>query len=106
MNYIRKAAERLPGHWYKGGLKDNHGNYCGIGWLELMHKEAKTVDVNAEGWWPQGTLMDEVAMELYYDRVVIDNMRPFAVFNDHPDTTEDEVIAVMEKAAIRWDEQV
>jgi hypothetical protein len=55
-------------------------------------------------------LMGRVALDQYPDRLEADfsNMlhAAFGHFNDHEDTTEEEVLAVMEKAAILWDEAV
>jgi hypothetical protein len=53
--------------------------------------------------------MDAVASEQYPERAVVLEggvKGTFATFNDHPDTTEDEVVTVMEKAAVRFDEQI
>jgi len=102
MNYIRKALERLPGRWYKGGLGDGAGNWCGIGHLQEVAPFRNAHDYGQQQ-------MDKVAEEQYPDRLGSKDgagfqLVPFAAFNDHPDTTEDEVIAVMEKAAILWDE--
>ena len=99
-NLIRKAVERLPGHWHKGGLQDHKGNFCGVGHLWQVGELADYTVVDE-----CQNLMNMTAGELFPDRA--GKVIPaFATFNDHPDTTEDEVIAVMEKAAIRWDERV
>lgn len=101
MNVIEKALQNLPGHWYQGGLGDGKGNYCGIGHVSnASFNQYRAVDYAT-------SLMNEVALEQYPDRFEGDtSMVPFAVFNDHPDTTEADVIMVMEKAAIKMEEMV
>jgi hypothetical protein len=104
VNIVREAARRLPGHWYQGDVSDHKDNYCGIGHVFEASKEVLgVIDMDAVGVALRA--MDAVAVEQYPERVKA-VMRDFASFNDHPDTTEAEVIAVMEKAAVRLDEQV
>lgn len=95
MNPIREAMNNLSGHWYKGGLSDGNGNNCGLG--HVLRVSGSTYDAAR-------CIMNNVAYEQYPDRSNFDNLKGFASFNDHPDTTEEEVLAVMEKAAIKWDE--
>ena len=101
MNIIDKALSNLPGHWYQGGLGDDNGNFCGIGHILYATPYEGSAD-NAIN------LMSEVAKEQYSERIDPDNRHTckFAQFNDHPDTTEAEVIAVMEKASVRLDERI
>ena len=104
MNPIREAASRLPGHWHKGSLSDGNGNFCGLGHLDQVCLEEDIRPIDSARFWQ---LMDDVALEQYPDRVDEDELveKPyFAQFNDHQDTTEDEAVMVMEKAAIKWDE--
>ncbi len=122
MNPIREALNALPGHWQKGSLNDNKGNHCGLGhmhnalggsdgYLPMVFDDSApeyklSRDLRIEAERLRG-IMDEVAVEQYPDRVGLSPLAyssKFAEFNDHPDTTEDEVVAVMEKAAIRLDE--
>lgn len=104
-NPIREACKRLPGHWYKGGLGDNRGNLCGIGHLREVLFET---DQYGDYWNETVNLMNSTAGELFPDRAVFEpgEYPSFAVFNDHKDTTEEEVLSVMEKAAIKLEEQV
>lgn len=112
MNKISEAVAGLPGRWFKGNIYDaNKENFCGLGHLWNVHGLlGKSVIVaQSPEILGQADLMDEVAIEQYPDRIPFRNEeadRAFAQFNDHPATTEDEVIAVMEKAAVRWDEKV
>lgn len=102
MNPIRKALENLPGRWHKGSLTDRRGNYCGIGHVLCAAQQLGITDTN-----PLGDLLNEVAHEQFPDRTQRapwSNGPTFADFNDCGDTTEEEVIMVMEKAAIKWEE--
>ena len=105
MNPIREALKNLPGHWYQGDMENEDGTACcGLGWLA---RAESNYNLSIMEKIDSGDFMDKVAFEQYPDRAVDPegDLRYFAAFNDHPDTTEDEVIAVMEKAAIRWDER-
>ena len=109
MNKIREAIKNLPGHWYKGHMTDNKGNYCGLGHVAKAYGFSDDqIDNESFGCDESPLLSDfnllhEIAGEQYPDRA-IDLFTTFTLFNDHPDTTEDEVIALMEKAAVRKDE--
>lgn len=112
MNAIREAAARVKGHWAKGYLS-HQGNACGIGHLHIAAGVLALVPLPPEVR-EQQKLMGTVALEMFPDRFAPEEQSefawvgapPFAEFNDHPLTTEDEVIAVMEKAAVRWDERI
>ena len=102
MNVIREAAHRLPGNWHQGSIYGGHDNYCGLGWVDKVAKEQ-----GVDETWSLWTLMGEVAREQFPERInpFADEVA-FAQFNDHRATTEDEVVAVMEKAAVRLDEVI
>lgn len=103
MNPIREAIKTLPGNWIKGTMSDNDGNHCGLGHLACALRDYedkfRPLRINIRGI--ALSAMHTVACEQYPERG-----ENFVDFNDHPSTTEAEVIAVMEKAAVRFDEQV
>lgn len=102
MNPIREAAKRLPGAWYQGEMSSPDGTKCcGLGHVGNVLGSSYSNEF-LDAW----SIMDKVAEEQYPDRVFNSDLAMFPAFNDHPDTTEDEVVAVMEKAAVRWDEQI
>lgn len=104
MNIVREAASNLKGHWLQGKMRDGD-NRCGIGWLCETAKQTKLNDQVLLGL----SFMTEVVREQYPERLdgpEISSIPPFAKFNDHPHTTEDDVVAVMEKAAVRLDEEL
>lgn len=107
MNVIREALPKVPGHWHQGSLNDGRGNFCGIGHVrQVMENNGIEIDNTSGLFFKISKIMNEVAGEQYPERAVynLSDMYSFANFNDHPDTTEDEVVAVMEKAAVRFDE--
>jgi hypothetical protein len=92
-------------------MGDGHGNYCGIGHVQQVLQNEYERDLSF--WNPDDEIyilfgktkevMSRVAVELFPDRVFSDE---FSEFNDHDDTTEEDVVSVMEKAAVRFDELV
>lgn len=109
MNVIREAAARLPGKWHKGSLYGPDDTACGLGHVIKVASENSTDMPKIVFLPPEITdIMNKVALEQYPDRAIRNDVlpHPFAQFNDHDDTTEDEVVAVMEKAAILLDEEI
>lgn len=103
MNPIRIAMERLPGKWYQGDLCGPNESYCGLGHVHNVYMEVHG-DIIPDDVWE---LMDNTAKEQYPDRIdESDSKSLFAMFNDHEDTTEDEVLAILEKVAVKVDEHV
>ena len=98
-NPFRKALE-----WFEGGRKwakrvfRSGDRACSLGalsWAEASKQEA--------------TYLDDLAVELFPQRAKHDHeglLRPTAQFNDHPDTTWEDIEALFEKAAVRWEERV
>jgi hypothetical protein len=107
MNPIRKAAENLPGHWFKGDYGDGQGNYCAVG--HLLVAAGQDPERVVEGMSDEDSLIHEIrllnksAEELFPKRVDFTFER-IADFNDHDDTTEEEVLLVMNRAADLLDE--
>lgn len=91
-NPHRKAIEVLAERgWTKGTLEDANG-VCIIG--ACLH---------AYRFFELSPIRD-VVEEQYPERVKRPGFSPVAAFNDHPDTTLEDVILVLEKAAARFDE--
>ena len=102
MNIIRTALSTVPGNWCKFQLTNSEGKHCGIGHVimaydPMVHGNLGSHDAVVE--------MVKVAKEQYPERLSED-YPVYTDFNDHPDTTEADVIAVMEKAAVRLDERL
>lgn len=103
-NFFRKAAESLPGHWHKGNYTDGQGNYCLIGHLlkvrgysdeEIVSGYAEGNSVDAE----RIEFLNVLAIKKFPERTTVF----VADFNDHADTTEEEVVAFLSDAASEWD---
>lgn len=106
-NPIRVAASLLPGRWYQGEIASPDGEArCGLGWLMAAIVEVRAPRPLADSG---RALMNSAAADKFPDRAFSVTsegmmlMQPFAAFNDHPETTERDVVAVMELAADRWD---
>jgi hypothetical protein len=116
MSIERKAIEVLAERgWNQGGLVGAGGRVCALGALSIacygnphldtegMTHSARTSAHQAMGEaWLQAA---DVVKEQFPERVVgVGTDLPLARFNDHPDTTLDDVILVLEKAAVRAEE--
>jgi len=85
--------------WCKGTVLNDSGERCLIGALKLSPF--------AHPWDSRIILIvDEVVREQFPDRIGGYKGRHIADFNDHPDTTFADVELVLEKAQLRFDEQV
>jgi hypothetical protein len=67
--------------------------YMSIPWAEIGPQDRSVA-------W---RMLNEIVKEEYSDRLQ-GRRQPLAVFNDHPDTTKAEVLAVIEKASARFEE--
>ena len=105
MNQIHQAAEliRRRGH-VKGSYQTDKG-FCAVGALNFVGVR----EIVSSGQQSHdGDVVADVIREQYPDRVNLPCRTGFAAivrFNDHEDTTQDEVVAVLEKAAIKLDER-
>ncbi len=107
-NTIREAIRVLSrAGWAKDAFTDESGRHCLQGALYEAHgigavddQVGRPVDGELAG---DVRLVNEVIREQFPERF---GGVGASRFNDHPHTTVDDVIAVMEKAAVRKDEQV
>lgn len=120
MNVFAEAASRLPGHWMQGNVSDDNGNFCAGGIIESILEEK--YGLTHLGQQPQTTwiekdeelvarlsLLSKIAVEQYPDRLDTrcpDSIWAVADVNDHKDTTEADMVALLEKAAVQLDERV
>ncbi len=98
---MEKAAEVLKGNWvkYNALLYMNEGGDkvgCGINWVSRVADQHGVEDISMRKVY---SLMGDIAAEQFPDRT--DKALGFTVFNDNEDTTEDDVLMVMEKARIQ-----
>ncbi len=106
-NVIRKAMSNLPGHWHQGAYTDDNGNYCGFGHIGQALDEAEELE-EYERQAMYSTL-HAVAKEQYPERTgkrPVTLLTGFPCFNDHPDTTEEDVLRIMDKAAVELESRV
>ena len=93
-NPFEKVLDRLREKgWCKDRLGDRHGPNCLLG-------GAREVNVLGGEWlFP----LEEIIVDQYTDRVR--NIAHTVSFNNHPDTTFTDVERVLEKAAVKWEEE-
>lgn len=129
MNIIEKARENLRGHWYKGEYvdADSGQNFCALGHISLQlgatvekslfdGEDFYSLDTDSfedlEDWNRANNLLVKVAKEQFPERYenLSGNLSfradSIPYFNDHEDTTEEDMLIVFGKAAVLWDEEV
>lgn len=105
MNAFTIAAKNLPGHWYKGDYADGEGNYCALGHIALAR------GVNANNLYDLDEsiafLDGEVELLNSLAREMSNGEYQFiADFNDAEYTSEEDIVALLEKAAVKVEENV
>ena len=108
-NRIREALGLLARNgWVKGRFSDEEGRHCLQGALYEAH-QCQPRTPGRLGRSLPGELADDIRLvnetvaAQYPDRVGAVGV---SRFNDHPDTTIDDIVRVLEKAAVRRDELV
>lgn len=105
MDLIQKVKGSLPGNWHKGSYTDlDSGNRCVIGWL--YYHDAQNHQSNVHSSCNVETfrmVLADIAEEQFPDRVT-DLLDHIIEVNDHPDTTEDDIMMILEKAEVRMEE--
>jgi len=109
-NRIREAIEVLARRgWTKDSFTDADGRHCMQGALYEAHGMVMNACSSPMRYAVAGDLATDMALlnaivqSEYPDRFgAVGTSR----FNDHPETTIDDVVRVMEKAAVRRDEQL
>jgi hypothetical protein len=95
---------RLRQRWIKYRMRDDEGGVCLLGACAVAG-DGIVSEVN-----PMVLAMVPVIKEQFADRLQATNyltpLHLIADFNDHPNTTEDDVLLVAEKAQIRAQEKV
>ena len=109
-NPIRNAMNRLPGNWHKGSYTDEEGNFCGWGHIAYHMSDERWTDGLDEMFRTDiPKITSRIAAEQFPERqsdyALETNQPHFPSFNDHEDTTEEDVLLVLEKAAIEWEEK-
>lgn len=94
-NPFEKVLDRLREKgWMKGESGDDAGPNCIMGAYCRVWK------------FGPDQMIGQIARDQYPDRVGWhENLVEAAQFNDHPDTTFSDVERVLEKAAVKWEEE-
>ena len=119
MNKLYEARDILATSWCRGDYKvvdaDGVARFCAVGAIgEAMHDG--TAGYVTTGKSPEVKVLAEVIKEHYFDRTKVKypdadfdswSSEDWVItFNDTVAETHDEVMAMFEKAAIKFDEQV
>jgi hypothetical protein len=106
---LRSAADLIrTGGLARGQLKDGQGAHCVVAAILAVGASSN------DGWSGLDTgcweRLDRLAGEMHPDRAHHEGGSPHTSrlvnFNNHPDTTAEDVITVLEKAAIALEERV
>ena len=105
---LREAAKNVPGHWMQGFYGDGAGNYCAVG--HIAKALGMDVDGYVKGERREPVWDDDVeALALALGEVILEQY-PESVgyhvpnWNDAEGRTEEEVVAMFEKAAVKAEE--
>jgi hypothetical protein len=109
MTLERKAIEVLQNRGLaKGILEDGEGRMCAIGALSFAlcgDARSPLCYWNPE-LWEVACRASRIANEQYPERRPASGYFSLAAFNDHPDTTQEDVERVLAKSAIGAEEQI
>lgn len=113
------ALDKLhKGRMIKGDRNDGQGGHCALGlidavmidtgcyWLDRKDDDADHVALRyaVEAMFPERSDPALDTFNVGLDAGIFPNQAVIAAFNNHPDTSKDDLISVFEKAAIRRDE--
>lgn len=109
LNTIRTALDVLSKRgWTKDAFTDQDGRHCLQGALYEAHLLALPAEKQ-----PGVPVTEPLAADIRLVNEVIEDQYPersggigVSRFNDHPETTVEDVVRVLEKAAVRKDEQL
>lgn len=115
-NVFRSVARNVPGHWTKGAYSDGQNNFCALGHLAraLGQENGDWDGLDFRQANPYVELLTETIVEQYAEDyfLVHDVLQQVDMgsdvlipeWNDAPGRTEDEVVAIFEKAAAKAEE--
>lgn len=98
-NVIGKTRDLIETHgWCQGQGMTPDGRMCLARALALASQETDDI-LMGPAWTPAYVAIHEAATRLYPDRSP-DNSHTLVDFNDHPDTTSEDVVLVLKHAAM------
>lgn len=101
-NPFEKVLDRLREKgWRKGDYGPKSGPNCIVGGL----LEITGMTIRESYLSPEKVMLDSIVTEQFWERAVRGRMTHIPNFNDHPDTTFSDVEKVLEKAAVKWEEE-
>jgi hypothetical protein len=104
MNHLNEAAKIIEQGWTKGEYADELGNVCAVGALRKALNNPQHQSIDSSDWTTYResiTIMSQVTGEM--TNGLTDNP---VQFNDMESTTKQDIVALFEKSAVRWDERI
>jgi hypothetical protein len=102
MNHLNEAAKIIEQGWTKGEYADELGNVCAVGALRKALNNPQRLDSPLWDTYRESiTIMSQVTGEM--TNGLTDNP---VQFNDMESTTKQDIVALFEKSAVRWDERI
>jgi hypothetical protein len=110
---MRTARNTLAGHWFQGDYTDNAGRFCALGGLAVAMGQTDGIFDSIEAEHPESTglakeLQDcvvKVIRQQYPEYTTPSYLSLIVKWNDAEGRTENEVLAVFDKAALQLEEQ-
>jgi len=107
MNVYEEMMESIKEKgWIKGEVGSNEKGYCMMG--HLMHCTSALFQPKPEvSFIDAEDILVDIIKEQFPERIqsgINDHLTDVARFNDHPATTIDEVIIILEKASVNYGE--
>jgi len=108
VSVLRKMRTNIPGRWTTDAYYDEDTNgYCTLGHIALaLGEETGEFDYVREEAMPYAQFIQEIVQEQYPEFKRADELLNIPYWNDAPGRTEDEVVAVMDKAIAKAEEIV
>lgn len=107
MNLLWRVVERWPKVGLAKFAMKNESGVCAMGILNLIQNGDAHCNLIDHERMTAMRLMSEVGVEQFPDRADWDaGATTIVLINNHQDTTLSDMVAIAEKAAIKWDEAV
>lgn len=102
---LRQAAAEVDKGWCQGNLIDHQGHVCALGALRRVVRTAPGLGYVDDSIRHAGQVLAEVMAEQFGLAPAAEFLSLIARANDTPGRTKEEIIACMEKAAAKLEEQ-
>lgn len=106
MTKLNEALEYLKKYgWTKHTARNQSNQVCSVGAVWAVYGVFdKNEDIFSDKMHPDLSLLSEIALEQFPDRIISDEPSPIVEVNDNPLTTFDDVVMIFEKAIVKAEE--